>query len=127
MAGEQRSRKISGFAADYVRTDENENVEAQAKYYAGSVHFYGEGDLSWARIAAATQRYHRNSHQRRYVLSHANIRGPVDGGFWVVDQPFTWTKSDGARARTGRSVLRMRVIAVGRGNFKITSVEQVSR
>jgi hypothetical protein len=125
--GTEIAQDLRRFAADYLRTDENENVEAQAKYYAGSVHFYREGDLSWARIAAATQRYHRNSRQRRYVLSPASIRGPVDGGFWVVDQPFTWTKSDGIRTQTGRSVLRTRVIPVGRGNFKITSVEQIGR
>jgi hypothetical protein len=125
--GTEIAQDLRRFAADYLRTDENENVEAQAKYYAGSVHFYREGDLSWARIAAATQRYHRNSRQRRYVLSPASIRGPVDGGFWVVDQPFTWTKSDGIRSQTGRSVLRMRVLPVGRGNFKITSVEQIGR
>jgi hypothetical protein len=125
--GTEIAQDLRRFAADYLRTDENENVEAQARYYAGSVHFYREGDLSWARIAAATQRYHRNSRQRRYVLSPASIRGPVDGGFWVVDQPFTWMKSDGIRTHTGRSVLRMRVIPVGRGNFKITSVEQVGQ
>ena len=113
------------FAASYVREQEKEDVASQERYYSGSVHFYGEGDLSWTRIAAATRRYHRDSGQRRYNVLPANVRGPVDGGFWVVDQPYTWSKSDGTRVQTGKSVLRMRVIPSGRGRFKITSVEQV--
>src|SRR5262249_20725489 len=74
------------FAESYLRADEGEDVKSQAGYYAGSVHFYNEGafynegNLSWTRIAAATRRYHQSSHQRRYVTSAANIRGPVNGG-----------------------------------------------
>jgi hypothetical protein len=116
------------FAANYLRADEKEDVSDQERFYAGSVHFYGEGDLGWARIAAATHRYHQNAHQRRYIISQsASVRGPVDGGFWVIEQPFGWTKSDGTRVQTGRSVLRMRVIPIGNGDFKITSIEQVGR
>jgi hypothetical protein len=115
------------FAANYVRDQEKDNVASQARYYAGSVHFYGEGDLSWTRIAAATRRYHQNSRQRRYNISPASVRGPVDGGFWIVEQPYTWSKSDGTRVQTGRSVLRMRVIPWGRGDFKITSIEEVGK
>jgi hypothetical protein len=116
------------FAANYLRADEKEDVSDQERFYAGSVHFYGEGDLGWARIAAATHRYHQNAHQRRYIISQsASVRGPVDGGFWVIEQPFGWTKSDGTRVQTGRSVLRMRVIPIGHGDFKITSIEQVGR
>jgi hypothetical protein len=113
------------FAASYVREQEKEDVAGQERYYAGSVHFYGEGDLSWTRIAAATRRYHRDSGQRRYNVLPANVRGPVDGGFWFVDQPYTWSKSEGTHVQTGKSVLRMRVIPSGRGRFKITSIEQV--
>ena len=116
------------FAANYLRADEKENVADQERFYAGSVHFHGEGDLSWTRIAAATRRYHQNAHQRRYTISQAaSVRGPVDGGFWIVEQPYAWTKSDGARVQTGRSVLRMRVVPSGHGDFKITSVEEVGR
>jgi hypothetical protein len=115
------------FAANYVREQEKDDVAGQERYYAGSVHFYGEGDLSWTRIAAATRRYHQNSRQRRYGISPASVRGPVDGGFWIVEQPYTWSKSDGTRVQTGKSVVRMRVVASGHGDFKITSVEEVGR
>jgi hypothetical protein len=116
------------FAVNYLRSDEKENVADQERFYAGSVHFHGEGDLSWTRIAAATRRYHQNAHQRRYTISQAaSVRGPVDGGFWIVEQPYAWTRSDGTRTQTGRSVLRMRVIPSGHGDFKITSVEEVGR
>ena len=122
------ARDLRRFAVDYLRADEKDNVSDLERFYAGSVHFHGEGDLSWAGIAAATRRYHQNAHQRRYIISQsASVRGPVDGGFWVVEQPFGWTKPDGARAQTGGSVLRMRVIASGHGNFKITSIEGVPR
>ena len=66
------------FAASYLRADEGEDAKSQAGYYAGSVHFYNEGDLSWTRIAAATRRYHQSSPQRRYVISAASVRGPVN-------------------------------------------------
>jgi hypothetical protein len=115
------------FAASYVQEREKQDVTGQERYYAGSVHFYGEGDLSWTRIAAATRRYQRNSGQRRYSVLPANVRGPVDGGFWIVDQPYTWSKSDGRRVQTGKSVLRMRVIPSGHGHFKITSIEEIGR
>jgi hypothetical protein len=79
-------------------------------------------------IVAATRRYHQDAHQRQYIISlSATAREPVNGGYWIVEQPFGWTKSNGTRVHTGRSVLRIRVIASGHGNFKITSIEEVSR
>jgi hypothetical protein len=121
-AGTDMTGDLRRFAASYLLADEREDVASQAGYYAGSVHFYGEGDLSWTRIAAATRRYHQSSRQRRYAISAASIRGPVNGGFWIIEQPFSWTKMVGTRVQTGRSVLRMWVIPWGRGNFKITSI-----
>jgi hypothetical protein len=113
------------FAASYVRGQEKGDVANQEGYYAGSVHFYKEGDLSWTRIAAATRRFSQTSGPKHYSIAPANVHGPVDGGVWVVEQPYTWSKSNGAHVQTGRSVLRMRVIPSGRGGYKITSVEEV--
>jgi hypothetical protein len=115
------------FAVNYLRADEKEDVSDLERFYAGSVRFYGEGDLSWGSVAAATRRYHQKEHQRRYIISRsASVQGPVNGGFWVIEQPFNWTKADGAHLQTGRSVLRMRVIKSGHEDFKITSIEEVT-
>jgi hypothetical protein len=119
------SDDLQRFASDFVRTDQTGSVSDQHRFYADSVRFFGEGDLSWAGVAAATRRYHQEKQNRRYEpAARAVIKGPVNGGFYLVDQPVSWSQTDGTRLRRGRSTLRLRVVSTGRGGWKITSIEE---
>jgi hypothetical protein len=119
---------LKRFALDFVRTDQVGSVADQHRFYADSVHFYDEGDLSWAGIAAATRRYHKVKQNRRYeAAAPAVVQGPVDGGFYVVDQPISWSQTDGSRLTHGRSMLHLRVVPTGRGGWKITSIEETGQ
>jgi hypothetical protein len=116
------------FVSDFLRTDQSNNVAEQRRFYADSVHFYGEGDLSWSGVAAATRRFHQQQQTRRSEIAEpAATKGPVDGGFYVVEQPVVWTKASGSQLTRGRSVLRLRVIPIDRGGWKITSIEETNR
>jgi hypothetical protein len=120
------SADLQRFASDFVRTDQTGSVADQHRFYADSVHFHGEGDLSWAGVAAATRRYHQEKQNRRYgAAAPAIVKGPVDGGFYVVDQPVSWSRTDGSRLTRGRTMLHLRVVQNGRGSWKITSIEEV--
>src|ERR1700736_1751029 len=117
---------LQRFALDFVRTDQTGSVADQHRFYAESVHFYGEGDWSWANVAAAIRRFHQEKQNKRYkAAGSAAVKGPVDGGFYVVDQPVFWSRTDGSRVTRGRSMLHLRVVSTGRGNWKITSIEEV--
>jgi hypothetical protein len=119
---------LQRFASDFVRTIQIGNVEDQHRFYADSVHFYGEGDLSWAGVAAATRRYHQEKRNTRYEgAGPAFVKGPVNGGFYVIDQPVSWSRTDGSRLTRGRTMLHLRVIPTGRGSWKITSIEKVGQ
>ena len=92
------------------------------------MHFYGEGDLSLAGVEAATRRYHRDQQSKRSeVAEPAAATGPVNGGFYVIEQPVRWTQSQGSQVKRGRSVLRLRVVPIERGGWKITSIDEVSK
>ena len=122
------STDLQRFASDFVRTDQVGSVADQHRFYADSVHFYGEGDLSWAGVAAATQRYHQQKQNTRYeAAAPAFVKGPVDGGFYVVDQPVSWSRTDGSRLTRGRTMLHLRVVQNGRGSWKITSIEEIGQ
>jgi len=122
------SADLQRFASDFVRTDQAGSVADQHRFYADSVHFYGEGDLSWAGVAAATQRYHQEKRNRRFgAAAPAVVKGPVDGGFYVVDQPISWSQTDGSRLTRGRSILHLRVVPTGRGGWRITSIEEIGQ
>ncbi|MBV8173811.1 MAG: hypothetical protein JO151_04500 [Verrucomicrobia bacterium] len=119
---------LQRFVSDFLRTDQSNNVAEQRRFYADSVHFYGEGDLSWAGVAAATRRFHQQQQTRRSEIAQpAATKGPVNGGFYVVEQPVVWTKASGSQLKRGRSVLRLRVIPIDRGGWKITSIEETNR
>jgi hypothetical protein len=125
---EDLSGDLRRFVADFVRTDQSNNVADQRRFYADSVHFYGEGDLSWTGVAAATRRYHQQEQTRRAEIAEpAATKGPVNGGFYVVEQPVVWTKTQGSQLMRGRSVLRLRVVPIDRGGWKITSIEETNR
>jgi len=127
-APENLSGDLRRFVSDFVRTDQSNNVAEQQRFYADSVHFYGEGDLSWTGVAAATRRYHQQEQMRRSEIAEpAATKGPVNGGFYVVEQPVIWTKAQGSQLKRGRSVLRLRVVPVDRGGWKITSIEETNR
>jgi hypothetical protein len=122
------SGDLQRFASDFVQTNQTGSVADQHRFYADSVHYYGEGDLSWASVAAATERHHRQQPNRRYgAAAPAVVKGPVNGGFYVVDQPVSWTRNEGSRSVRGRSVLRLRVVPTGRSGWKITSIEEVGQ
>jgi hypothetical protein len=122
------SADLQRFVLDFVRSGQAGSVSQQHQFYADSVHFYGEGDLSWTGVAAATRRYNGENQSRRLgATAPAVVKGPVDGGFYVVDQPVSWSRTDGGRITRGRSVLRLRVVSTGRGGWKITSIEEVGR
>jgi hypothetical protein len=92
------------------------------------VHFYREGDLSLAGVEAATRRYRREQLSKRSeVAEPAAATGPVNGGFFVIDQPVRWTQSEGTKVKQGRSVLRLRVVPIDHGGWKITSIDEVGK
>jgi hypothetical protein len=125
---EDLSGDLRRFVSDFLRTDQSSNVADQRRFYADSVHFYGEGDLSWTGVAAATRRYHQKEQTRRAEISEpAATKGPVNGGFYVVEQPVVWTKTQGSLLKRGRSVLRLRVVPIDRGGWKITSIEETNQ
>jgi hypothetical protein len=117
---------LQRFATDFVQTDTSGNVGEQRRFYSDSVHFYNEGDLSWASVAAATRRYHHDKQQYQ-VAARPVVKGPVNGGFYVIDQPVSWSRMEGSTLVRGRSILRMRVITTGRAGWKITSIEEFGR
>lgn len=122
------SGDLRRFASSFVQADQTGNIADQHRFFADSVHFYREGDLSWAGVAAATRRYHQERQNRRYgAEGTATVKGPVNGGFYVVDQPVSWSRSDGSRVTRGRSVLRLRVVPTGRDGWKITSIEEIGQ
>ena len=86
------------------------------------------GLLCWAGVASATRRHHDEKQNRRYgVAAPAVVKGPIDGGFYVVDQPVSWSQTDGSRIIRGRSILRLRVLATGRAGWKITAIDKLGQ
>ncbi|MBV8414707.1 MAG: hypothetical protein JO251_05795 [Verrucomicrobia bacterium] len=122
------SGDLRRFASSFLQSDQTGNIADQHRFFADSVHYYHEGDLSWAGVAAATRRYHQERQNRRYgVEGAATVKGPVNGGFYVVEQPVSWSRSEGSRVTRGRSVLRLRVVPTDRNGWKITSIEEIGQ
>lgn len=118
------STDLQRFASDFVRTDQTGSVTDRQRFYADSVRFYSEGSLSWSGVAAAIRRYRQQNRNTRYeTAAPAVVKGPVNGGFYIVDQPLSWSRTDGSRVTRGRSILHLRVVLTGRGTWKITSIE----
>jgi hypothetical protein len=125
---DEKSGDLRRFASAFLQTDQTGTVADQHRFYADSVHFYREGDLSWAGVAAATRRYHQERQNKRYGTGGtAAVTGPVNGGFYVVEQPVTWSRAEGSRLTRGRSVLRLRVVPTNRGGWQITSIEEIGK
>ena len=125
---EEKSGDLRRFALAFVQTDQTGNVADQHRFYADSVHFYREGNLSWSGVAAATRRYHQERQNKRYgTEGTAAVKGPVDGGFYVVEQPVSWSRKEGSRQIRGKSVLRLRVVPTNRGDWRITSIDEIGQ
>jgi hypothetical protein len=122
------TENLQRFASDFVRANQDDNFAEQHRFFAESVHFYREGDLSLAGVEAATRRYRREKLSKRSeVAEPAAATGPVNGGFFVIDQPVRWTQSEGTKVKQGRSVLRLRVVPIDHGGWKITSIDEVGK
>jgi hypothetical protein len=127
LRSHQLTENLQRFALDFVRADQTDDVAEQERFFADSVHFYREGDLSLAGVAAATRRYHREQQARRSEAAGPAIaKGPVNGGFFVIEQPVRWTQSQGSKVLKGRSVLRLRVVPIDHGGWKITSIDEAN-
>jgi hypothetical protein len=120
------SENLQRFASDFVRANQTDNVAEQHRFFADSVHFYREGDLSLAGVEAASRRYHRDRQTKSEVAGPAVATGPVNGGFFVIDQPVRWSQTQGSKVAQGRSVLRLRVVPINHGAWKITSIDEVN-
>jgi hypothetical protein len=122
------TENLQRFASDFVRANQDDNFAEQHRFFAESVHFYREGDLSLAGVEAATRRYRREQLSKRSeVAEPAATTGPVNGGFFVIEQPVRWTESQGTKVKQGRSVLRLRVVPIDHGGWKITSIDEVGK
>ena len=119
---------IQRFVSDFVRVNQTGDIAGQHRFFAQSVNFYHEGDLSLAGVEAATKR-HRHAEQlkKSEVAGPAVATGPVNGGFFVIKQPVRWTQSQGSKITQGRSVLQLRVVPIDHGGWKITSIDEVNR
>ena len=125
--GQRPSGELQRFAMEFVQTDVSRNVASERRFYADSVHFFNEGNLSWSGVAAATRRYHDNQNKQFQVAGTPVVKGPVNGGFYVIEQPVSWSQKQGSVLLRGRSILRLQVLAAGRAGWKITSIEEVGR
>jgi hypothetical protein len=125
--GQRPSGELQRFAMDFVQTDVSRNVASERRFYADSVHFFNEGNLSWSGVAAATRRYHDNQNKQFQIAGAPVVKGPVNGGFYVIEQPVSWSQKQGSVLLRGRSILRLQVLAAGRAGWKITSIEEVGR
>jgi hypothetical protein len=122
------SENIQRFASDFVRANQTEDFREQHRFFADSVHFYREGDLSLAGVEAATRRYRRDQQSKHpEVAGPAVATGPVNGGFFVIQQPVRWTESQGSKITRHQSVLHLRVVPVSHGDWKITSIDETNR
>jgi hypothetical protein len=122
------SENIQRFASDFVRANQTENFAEQHRFFADSVHFYREGDLSLAGVEAATRRYRRDQQIKQpEVAGPAVATGPVHGGFFVIEQPVRWTQSQGSKISRHQSVLHLRVVPINHGDWKITSIDETNR
>jgi hypothetical protein len=122
------SENLQQFAADFVRANQTDNFTERHRFFSDSVHFYSEGDLSLASVDAATRRHHREQQTKRTEVAEPGAAtGPVNGGFYEIEQPVRWTQSQGSQVKQGRSVLRLRVVPVGHGSWKITSIDEVNK
>ena len=125
---EEKSGDLRRFASAFVRADQAGTIADQHRFYADSVHFYREGDLSWAGVVAATRRYRQEKQNGRYdTEGAATIKGPVNGGFYIIEQPVSRSRAEGSRVTRGRSLLRLRVVSARRGDWKITSIEETGQ
>jgi|GEM_PF-5458063 len=125
---EEKSGDLRRFALAFLQTDQTGDIADQHRFYANSVHFYREGDLSWSGVAAATRRYHQEKQNKKYgTEGTAAVTGPIDGGFYVVEQPVSWSRKEGSRQIRGKSVLRLRVVPAGRGDWRITSIDEIGQ
>jgi hypothetical protein len=121
------SQDLQRFAADFVRANQTDSFAERHRFFADSVHFYSEGDLSLASVDAATRRHHRDQQNKRTeVMEPGAASGPVNGGFYEIEQPVRWTQSQGSQVTQGRSVLRLRVVPTN-GHWKITSIDEVNK
>ena len=122
------SENIQRFASDFVRANQTEDFREQHRFFADSVHFYREGDLSLAGVEAATRRYRRDQQSKHpEVAGPAVATGPVNGGFFVIQHPVRWTESQGSKITRHQSVLHLRVVPVSHGDWKITSIDETNR
>ncbi len=127
LRSHQLTENLQRFALDFVRADQTDDIAEQERFFAESVHFYREGDLSLAGVAAATRRYHHEQQARRFEAAGPAIaKGPVNGGFFVIEQPVRWTQSQGSKVLQGRSMLRLRVVPINQGSWKITSIDEAN-
>jgi hypothetical protein len=120
------SENLQRFASDFVRANQTGNVAEEHRFFADSVHFYQEGDLSLAGVEAASRRYHRDRQTKSEVAGPGVATGPVNGGFFVIEQPVRWSQTQGSKVAQGRSVLRLRVVPISHGAWKITSIDEVN-
>jgi hypothetical protein len=122
------SDNLQRFTSDFIRANQTDSIAEQHRFFADSVHFYSEGDLSLAGVAAATRRHHRDEQTKRSeVAGPAVATGPVNGGFFLIEQPVRWSKSQGLKVTKGRSVLQLRVVPIDHGGWKITSIDEVKK
>jgi hypothetical protein len=122
------SDNLQRFASDFIRANQTDSIAEQHRFFADSVHFYSEGDLSLAGVAAATRRHYRDEQTKRSeVAGPAVATGPVNGGFFMIEQPVRWSKSQGLKVTKGRSVLQLRVVPIDHGGWKITSIAEVKK
>ena len=89
--------------------------------------FISEGDLSLAGVASATRRHHRDQ-QTKIRGSRAGRRDRSGERRFFCDRATgSVDPVAGTTVTQGRSVLRLRVLAISHGNWKITSIDEVNK
>ncbi|MBV9488627.1 MAG: hypothetical protein JO069_02735, partial [Verrucomicrobia bacterium] len=122
--------RLHAFVREYIQSVANNNIAAQAHFFAGQVNFYGRGVLGRDQVQSTTQRYHEEWPVRRWTADGkpkiTAATGPGSNRYEIL-QPFRWTVSDGVRKNEGSATLHFVVQEDAGGEFRIVSVRQLNR
>jgi hypothetical protein len=128
-SSEQESLKE--LVTEYLRTMASDDDSIQERFFAGRVHFYDKGVLSFPEIETSMERYRRQWPVRKWEPKgepeFPNTLHTSNPDLYEVLQPFDWTVSNGPKHKEGSAALYVRIRKAPNGDFHIFHLEQRPR
>jgi hypothetical protein len=123
-SADDEKERLRDYVGAFILAGLDPHVGAELDFFAGRVNYFGEANVSRAKIRSDLVRYDSRWPQRRFWLAGDLVVAKEPGGLLRVTFPLGYELRNGRKSASGKVSKTLMLRQTGAGDFEIVGVRE---